>query len=72
MFQTKVVEKIRTHAVSGNIFFFTKNLALYEIMLKIVVELYRSQMTIWRMLIAFCITKATDTHSKYLIIVCSG
>ena len=29
----------------------------------------RPQMTIWRMRIAFCIHKATDTHSEYVILI---
>jgi hypothetical protein len=39
-------------------------------MCKNVVEPDRSQMTItWRMRIACSITKATDTHSEYLILI---
>jgi len=60
MFQTKVVEKIKTHFMFNN--FFPENRAVYEIMWKNTVEPSRSQMTIWRMRIACWIHKATDTH----------
>jgi hypothetical protein len=33
------------------------------------VERGRPQMTVWRMRIACCITKATNTHSKYEILM---
>ena len=36
---------------------------------KKVVERGRLQLTIWRMRIACCIPKATDTHSEYLILI---
>jgi len=46
MFQTKVVEKIRTHILCSIIFF---NRAFCEIMWKKIVQPGRPQMTIWRM-----------------------
>jgi len=61
MFQTKFVEKIKTHFMSNN-FFSPENLALYEIMWKNIVEPDRSQMRI-----ACWITKAIDSHSEYVI-----
>ena len=66
MFQTKVVEKIKTHFVFSNFFFLFENRAVYEIMCKNIVEPDRPQMTIWRMGIACWITKATDAHSEYV------
>jgi len=45
MFQTEVVEKIKTH------FFFSENRAVYEIMWKNIVQPERSKIT-WRMRIA--------------------
>ena len=54
MFQTKVVEKIKTHFVFNNfiiIFFF--NRAIYEITWKNPVALVRPQMAIWRMYTAY-------------------
>jgi hypothetical protein len=45
MFQTKVVEKIKTH------FFLIENRADYEIMWKNTVEWGRPQMTVWHMLL---------------------
>ena len=48
-------------------FFLPENRAVYEIMWKNIVERGRPQMTIWRLRIACWITKATDTHSEYVI-----
>jgi len=62
MFQTKVVEKIKPHILCSATFF--KNLALYEIMWKNIVEWGRPQMAIWRMHIACRISKATCTYSE--------
>jgi hypothetical protein len=45
MFQTKVVEKIKTHNL-GSVFFF-ENLAIYEIMSKNLVKPHGLQMTIY-------------------------
>ena len=53
--------------MSNNFFFFEYRF-IYEIMWKNILKPDRSQMTIWRMSIACCITKATDTHSEYVII----
>jgi hypothetical protein len=46
MFQTTVVEEIKTHILCSVIFF--KNSAIYEKMWKNIVEWGRPQMTIWR------------------------
>ena len=43
-------------------------LAVYEIMWINIEDPYRPQMTIWRMGITCWITKATDTHSEYVIL----
>jgi len=56
-----------THFVFSSIFFF-ENRAVYEIMWKNIVQLGRPQMTIWRMRIACWTTKATNTHSQYVIL----
>ena len=61
MFQTKVVEEIKTHVFNN--FFFFENRAMYETMLKNIVELGRPWMTIWLKRIVCWITKATHTHS---------
>ena len=48
MFQTKVVEKIKTHILCSVTFFFCpKNLAVYKITWKSMVEADRPQMTIY-------------------------
>ena len=57
--RTKVVHKINT-LFKFNIFFFKR--AFYKTMRKNV-DLYRPQMTIWRIHIACWITKATNTNS---------
>ena len=65
MFQTKVVEKIKTYILCS-VFFL--NRAVYEIMWKNNVEPDRPKVTIWHMHIACWVTKATDTHSEYVIL----
>jgi hypothetical protein len=68
MFQTKVVEKIKTH-ISCSVFFFFEKCAVYEILWKNVVERGRPQMTIWRMCNALWIPKATNTHNiEYILL----
>jgi hypothetical protein len=54
----KVVEKIKTH-ILFSIFFFSKIDRLWDNLKIYIVEPGRSQMTIWRMHIAFWIYKAT-------------
>ena len=65
-FQTKVVEKIKTHILC-TVTFFSENHAVYGIMWKNMLQPDRSNMTIWRMRIAWCIPKAKITHSEYVI-----
>jgi hypothetical protein len=68
MFQTKVVEEIKTHFVFSN-FFFSENRSFYEIMWKTVLDPDRTQMTVRRMRFALWIPKATNTHSEYVIFI---
>jgi hypothetical protein len=68
MFQTKVVEKIKTHILCSVTFFFVENLAVCAIMWKHIVERGRPGMTIWRMRIACWILKARNTYSDYVIL----
>jgi hypothetical protein len=68
VFQTKVVQKIKTHFVFSN-FFPPETRAVYEIMLKNTVQPDRPQMTIWCMRIACWVPKATNTHSEYVILI---
>jgi len=68
MFQTKVVQKIKTHFVFSNFFFF-ENRTVYEIMWKNIVERGRPQMTMWRMCNACWIPKSTKTHSEYVLLI---
>ena len=74
MFQTKVVEKIKTHThthththfVMNNVF---KNCVVYEIIWKNIVQPDRPQMTIWLMRIACWMPRATNAHSQYVMSV---
>jgi hypothetical protein len=66
MFQTKAVEKIKTHILCSIIFSPLVNRPVYKKMLKNAIERCRPQMTIWRMGIACWITKATNTYSEYV------
>jgi len=68
MLQIKFVENIQ-HFYASKIFFSPQNRAVYEIMLKTVVEWGRPLMTIRRMRIACWIPKATNTHSQYVILI---
>jgi len=61
-----VVEKIKIH-ISCSIIFFV-NRVVYEAMWKNIVEPYRRHLTIWRLLIACWIPKATDMLSGYIIL----
>jgi hypothetical protein len=67
MFQTKVVEKIKTHFMSNN-FFFSK-IVLFMRYAKNIAESDRPQLTIRRIRIACWIHKAIDTHSEYVILI---
>ena len=55
MFQTKVVEKIKTHILCSVTPPHPQNRAVYEIMWKIIVHTYRPQMTIWRRKNVICV-----------------
>jgi hypothetical protein len=66
MFQTKVLETIKTH-ILYSIFFF-ENRAVYKIMWENIVELGRTQMTIWCMRTACWIPKSANTHWDYVIV----
>ena len=68
MFQTEIVEEIKTHILYSVNFFF-ENLALYEIMWKNNAESGRPQMTIWHMSIACRTPKTTNIHPKYVIFI---
>ena len=59
-------ENQNTHFMFNN-FFPPENRAVYEIMWKNTVQPDRSQMTIWRMRKTWWITKATNTHSEYVM-----
>ena len=62
MSQTKVVEKIKT--INIHLITFFENRAVDEIKWKNTLQADRSQMTIWRMRIACCITKATELSQQ--------
>ena len=56
-----------THFTFSNFFFSFKNHAIYDIMLKITVELSGPQMKIWRMRTACWIPRVTKTHPGYIL-----
>ena len=60
MFQTKIVQKVKM---------FNKFYAVYEKMRKNAVEPDRPQMTILRIRFACWITKDTDIHLEYVILI---
>ena len=66
MFQTKVVEKKKTHFLL-KIYFF-ENHVVYEIMRKNMVEQGRAQMVSIRVRFLCWIIKSIDTHSEYVIL----
>ena len=68
---TKFVEKIKTHLLCSKTFFFPEKHPTYEIMWKNKVEPDRAQMTIiiQHMRFACWLTKATDKHSEYVILI---
>ena len=49
--------------------FFFENRAVYEIMLRNILERGRPQRTVWRMRVACWISKGTHTLSEYLILI---
>jgi len=49
--------------------FLSENCAVHEIMWQSKVQTDRPQMTIWRMRFVCRITKATNAHSEYVIII---
>jgi hypothetical protein len=67
MFQTKVVEKMKTNILQSINSF--ENLATYKIIWKNMLGPDRSQLTIRCMRIACWIPMATDTHSEDVIII---
>ena len=56
----QIVEEIKTYILYRIIFF---NLAVYEMTWTNIVELFRPQMTIWRMRVACWTAKATHVHN---------
>ena len=68
MFQTKVVQKIKTHILCSTTFF-SENLTIYEIMWKNILGPGRPQMTTWHMRIACWIPKARNTHTGCVILI---
>jgi len=66
MFQTKFVEKIKTDILCSVAFSVRR--AVYEIMWNNTAERGRPQV-IWSMRTACWITKATNTHSEYVILI---
>ena len=68
MFPTKVSEKLKTYILCLVRLFF-ENRAVYGIIWKNIVEPDRPQMTVWRLCIAYWITKVAYIQSGYVILV---
>jgi hypothetical protein len=68
MFQTKVVEKIKTNFIFNNFSSF-ENRVFNEIMWKDIVDRGSTQMTLRHIRIACWIPKATNTYLQYVIFI---
>jgi hypothetical protein len=69
MFKIKdVVENLETHFKFNKFVFVFENRVVCEIM-KNIVERGRPQATLWCLRIAFWLSKATNTHSGYVIFI---
>ena len=68
IFHPKVVDEIRTYILYP-ITIFLKIEPFYERIWKNIIGRDRPQVTIWRMRISCWITKATNTHSEYVILI---
>ena len=68
MFQTKGVEKIKTHIFCSIIFYFAKIVSFMK-QCGETEEPCRPQMTIWRMRFSCCVPKATNTLSEFFIFI---
>jgi hypothetical protein len=64
----KVYRENQTHILCS-INFIVENRGVYEIIWKNILEPGRLQMTIWRLRIACWVTKATTSHSEYVILI---
>jgi hypothetical protein len=64
----EAVEKITTH-ILRSVSFFLENRAIHEIMWKNSVEPDRPQMKIWNTRVSCLISKATNTHPEYSILI---
>ena len=65
MFWVNVIQKVKTHFMFSNIFFF-ENRAVCEIMCNNIADGGRTHMTICRLRIACWIPKATNTLSEHV------
>jgi hypothetical protein len=64
----KICRENQKHTFCVEIFFY-ENLSVYKITKKNIVQPDTPQMKIWRMRIASWISKATDIHSEYVILI---
>jgi len=69
MFQTKSADKIKKQILCSRLFFPPKNLAIYEIMWKNIIEPVRPQMGVWLTRVACIIPKSTNTHSEHVTLI---
>ena len=66
-FSDKYRENQNRHVIFNKCF--SENRVVFKIIWKNLVEPDRRQMTVWCMGVACWITKATDTHSEYVILI---
>jgi hypothetical protein len=69
IFQTKVVEKMKKHFMFNNFFFWKLCLVWYNVEKYDIVRQATDDNIIQRMLFECWITKATDTHSEFIILI---
>ena len=69
MCQAIVAQKKKTHFMFDDFFFFFENRAVYEIMWKNAIQPEATDNITWRMRFARWITKGTNTHSQYVILI---
>jgi len=67
-FRRKLYRKSK-HILCSKPFFFSESRAVYEIMWKNTVDQGRQRMTICRMRVSRCVPKATNIHTKYVILI---
>ena len=69
MFQTKLIRRIKMYILSSITFFFWKLCRLWDNVKKCRARQAKDDNIIWHTCFAWWITKTTNTHSKYIILI---